>query len=160
MNAPPAKRLRVEDAAVESGDDGGAELSDADILRLVQDAPAVSLDEAAVRASVGRLRRCADANAARRAQFAATPLQFVDSEVELHAAISAVAAVSTAAPLYGAFLSASGVELLVAQLHHDNSDVANAAVHALSELLDAEALTQLDERTAEDASQRLVSAVH
>lgn len=157
---PPAKRARVDAFYVvgdgEDGDAGVQALSDAEILSLVQEAPAVEVDEASVRASAARLRRATKVNEEQRLR-SSDPMAFVDSEVELHAAIIATTAVATVPSLYSALFSSGSVELLLHQLSHENEDIANAAVRALHELLDVEALNQLTAAVADEAIQRIVS---
>ena len=143
--------------AAASGAASGA-LSAAEVLALVNEAPLPSFDASTVRASIARLRRCLSVNAEQRLRFPSEPLRFLDSEVELHAAVQAVAAVSTSPALYPALFASDAVDLLVALLAHDNADVANAAVNALQEILDAEALLPLDDSTAQEGLQRLVRA--
>ena len=126
------------------------------VLELVSAAPTPSLTAASVRSSVGRLRRCAASNAELRLRFASTPLRFLDSEVELHEAVRAVAAVATSPELYPELLGSGGLEEVVALLAHDNADIANAAVASLHDLLDADTLQALEQSTAEEARRRLV----
>ena len=132
-------------------------LSAEEIRQMVEEAEG-SIDEGSVRSSVQRLRRSESVNAELRLRFPSSPLRFLDSEVELHSALLSVTAVATSPSLYSAFFSSGGLELLTALLSHDNQDIANAAVQALHELLDAETLLELSEDTAQQGMQRLVTS--
>ena len=169
--SPQAKRPRLEEKTAVRGPDtstegGGADAVDdwsagvgdvsAAVLELVSAAPSPSLTSSSVRSSIARLRRCAASNAELRLRFASSPLRFLDSEVELHDAVRAVAAVATSPELYPTFLECRGLEEVVPLLAHDNADIANAAVSSLHDLLDAETLQTLDNSAAEAARQRLV----
>jgi hypothetical protein len=71
---------------------GGAEavLSDEEILALVEAAPVVEASAVGVAHSVSRLRSLSRVNDEERSRHSAEPILFMQSEADLHAAITAI----------------------------------------------------------------------
>ncbi|CAI5437481.1 unnamed protein product [Caenorhabditis angaria] len=95
------------------------------------------LDDVQVRKLVGQLEKRYD------------PKKFMDSEIELDTAIQEMHTLATQPDLYGVFVSANGVEILLQLLGHENSDIICATLNLLQELTDVDILNEGDEGAVE-----------
>ena len=97
---------------------------------------AQELDEAAVKKMLLQLERCVTANMEARGSHPRDPSKWIESEVELDAAVSALTAVSAEPRLYATLVQQGAHETLLGLLMHDNVDIATGVLALLTELLD------------------------
>lgn len=94
------------------------------------------LDDVAVKRMILQLEKSATKNMELRALHPKDPTKWIDSEVALDEAISALSALSSNPRLYVGLVQQKTHETLVGLLAHDNTDVSVAVLNLLTELLD------------------------
>jgi len=92
------------------------------------------LDEKQLRVLVHRLEKAISENVKMRNKFPDKPEKFMDSEVELDAAIQALRPLATSSELYPLFVELKAVPSLLSLLTHENIDVAISVTRLLFEL--------------------------
>ena len=105
------------------------------------DSKILDLKPKAIKASIVSLRKAAEKNELLRAQHAATPENFMESELGLFQQISAFSAVAAAPVLFATMLQEGILEQLVSLLSHDNSDVAMTVIKVFVEWIDPDSPT-------------------
>lgn len=145
------KRTREEDSLQEEYENKRAADSlpstAEEILKLVDQEPeAEPVDSSLMKRLLLNLEKRSLTNQQLRIKHADQPRRFLDSELQLHAAIQQLHVLSTAPQLYDLLGQLGGADSLVTLLSHDNSDVVVAVIALLQELLDVES----DESAEED----------
>lgn len=113
------------------------------ILKLVDEAPEIKeLDAVAVKAMVTRLEKTVNANVQMRTKFPNKPDRFMDSEVALDEAITAIQPLAAAGFLYSEFVKLGAPSILLSLVGHENVDIGIAVVNLLHEMMDVETLAE------------------
>ncbi|CAI2320479.1 unnamed protein product [Caenorhabditis sp. 36 PRJEB53466] len=109
----------------------------------------VVLDEVHVKKLVAQLEKKMKANREQRVKNPDDPKKFMDSEIELDKAIQEMHSLASQPDLYGAFVEANGVEIVLQLLGHENSDIVCATLSLLRELTDDDVMNEGEEGAAE-----------
>eukprot|EP01083_Nonionella_stella_P084212 233074_1 len=127
-----------------------------DILKLVDEAPDVpQLDAGSVGVIVSTLEKAILKNQQMRVKYGDNPKKFMDSEIDLDAAVKEIHDICAAPELYSKFASLGGPSLLLTLLAHENTDIALEVIDLLSELTDPSTIVE-DEGTL-DVIEKLAS---
>jgi len=114
----------------------------------VDEAPEVKeLDVAALKQLILKFEKAVSANVKQRVKYADQPSKFMESEVELDEAISALKQMASVPELYPAFVELKSMPTLLSLLAHENSDISIGVVTLLSDVMDAETLAEDPEAT-------------
>jgi hypothetical protein len=84
-------------------------------------------------------------NQQQRAKHYDEPSKFMDSEIELHAAISDLTTVAASPELYPILVESNSVKTILGMITHENTDISLASVSLLDELIDASVLADVPE---------------
>lgn len=87
-------------------------------------------------------------NQQQRAKFYDEPMKFMESEVELHTALTDLAAVAVSPELYPILVEAGAARAILGMVTHENTDISLAAVALLDELFDASTYPDVPESRA------------
>ncbi|CAD5110989.1 DgyrCDS340 [Dimorphilus gyrociliatus] len=117
------------------------------LLELVEQAEDVpdSIDETGLKRMILSFEKRVNKNQELRIKYSNQPTKFVDSEVDLHAAIQELHVIATQPNLYGILVQFKAHSTLLQLLLHSNTDIAVAVVDLLQEL------TDIDEDNQEDS---------
>jgi beta-catenin-like protein 1 len=121
------------------------------ILKLVEEAPDVpELDLSGARLILVRFSKAVQKNSELRTRYADDPMKFMESEIALDEACSALTSLSSSPAFYPLLLEEHAGErtidtLCTLLLSHENIDVSIDALKLLHELIDAEELSTGDE---------------
>jgi len=142
-----ARGIKRKIEALESKDELDEEDYD-EILKMVDEAPEVKeLDVAALKQLILKFEKAVSANVKQRVKYADQPSKFMESEVELDEAISALKQMASVPELYPAFVELKSMPTLLSLLAHENSDISIGVVTLLSDVMDAETLAEDPEAT-------------
>ncbi|CAM9345348.1 unnamed protein product [Ectocarpus sp. 4 AP-2014] len=133
--------VRFEDMALE-------DLDEEAIARMLEEADkeeVSELDATGVKQLLLLLERKINRNQMMRVKFPEQPARFVDSEVELDAAIKSLSVVAATPELYPALVDAGAVNSLLGLLTHDNTDISITVLLLLQELTDSDVLSEREE---------------
>jgi beta-catenin-like protein 1 len=120
---PTAEELLEE--AEEAAGDANLQIVDAKVLKKL----------------VSTLERKYNQNVEARIKYSLEPQKFLESEIELDEAVRAMTAVATSPELYPDLVATTGaVGTFISLIHHENGDIAAAAIELLSELTDTDAV--------------------
>ncbi|KAE9550831.1 hypothetical protein FO519_005959 [Halicephalobus sp. NKZ332] len=148
LNEPSAKRPRVEAQQPLST----ASADPKDILAALENDETIveedEMDENAVKKLFMQLDKRLKKNQELRVKHANEPEKFMESEIELNAAIQEMNAVATQPSLYHKLVELDFVQTLIQLLAHENTDIVAAVCHLLQELCDFEILNENDEDAA------------
>jgi hypothetical protein len=148
--AAAGKRARTDvyaEQARNTRDEVARRLAAADARGADDDA----LDEASMKRLVLSFEKRVNENMRMRAKFAAEPHRFLNAEIELYADLKKLHALATSPALLPAFVATQTLATILALLSHENLDISIEVVDLLSELTDADLLTELHDLTAADA---------
>lgn len=106
------------------------------------------VDSKVLKKLVSTLERKFNQNVEQRIKYASEPQKFLESEIELDEAVRAMTAVATSPELYPDLVTTGAVATLISLLHHENGDIAAAAIELLSELTDADAVEDSEAEAA------------
>ncbi|KAI0254679.1 DUF1716-domain-containing protein [Lactifluus subvellereus] len=102
-----------------------------------------------------RLERAANKNQAQRSKYPDDPTKFIDSEVDLDAAIKALLPLAQVPKVAYPLLIGSGqLEALVGLLSHENADIALDVIELIHELTDEDVGEEAEDEDEEDPEQR------
>jgi beta-catenin-like protein 1 len=80
-----------------------------------------------------------------RVRFAGDPLKFIESEADLDQEITNLMGASAAPELYPHLVALNTHTSIISLMHHENTDIAIAAVRLLSELTDEDVVAETEE---------------
>ncbi|CAM9638437.1 unnamed protein product [Ectocarpus fasciculatus] len=141
QNAGKQDPVRFEDMALE-------DLDEEAIARMLEEADkeeVSEVDATGVKQLLLLLERKINRNQMMRVKFPEQPARFVDSEVELDAAIKSLSVVAAAPELYPALVDAGAVTSLLGLLTHENTDISITVLLLLQELTDSDVLSEREE---------------
>eukprot|EP00041_Stephanoeca_diplocostata_P010326 m.164034 g.164034 ORF g.164034 m.164034 type:complete len:608 (+) comp18111_c0_seq41:148-1971(+) len=113
-------------------------------------------DLPALRRMALALERKATKNQELRVKFPTDPSKFMASEADLNDQIKEFSVVATAPQLYPDLVRLGCTKTILNLLHHENTDIASAAIELLQEVTDGDAL---DDDAHEDNAKALVEAL-
>lgn len=123
----------------EEGWDGQRQTTSIDIKRLVDEAEEVkALDVASLKTLLLKFEKRINHNQEQRIKYPQAPEKFMDSEIELHATLAELQAVTASPELFPTLLQNSSLELVLGLVTHDNVDISLSAISLLQELTDSD----------------------
>lgn len=126
------------------------EMSKEDIERLLQEADkadVMALDRNGLQQLVLSFEKKINKNQKLRMKYADDPERFVESELELHAEVTKLAAIAAAPELFPHFVEMGALLSMLGLLAHDNTDVSISVLAVLQELIDPETFEEEDNST-------------
>lgn len=137
--------IKVNDEDEDGTDTRGSKIgrtgNKIDISKLVDEAEDIKpLNNASLKLLLFQLEKKINNNQQQRIKYAHAPEKFMESEMELHAAINDLYSVAASPELYSALLQADSMTTILGLITHENSDVSLASVGLLQEMTDTEAL--------------------
>lgn len=112
-----------------------------------------NFNETTLRKAIINLDKKFNENQKLRIKYAEDPNKFATSETELFAALDAIQGVATQTELYPILTSKNFIELILALLVHENTDISSKVIGILQEL------TDIDESDDESMAQGLVDSL-
>ena len=123
-----------------------------DVLKMLENEPEGEVfNESQLKKMLNQFEKKVSKNQEMRIKFCENPEKFMDSEIELNAAIQELQVVSTRPDLYPYLFDSNCLSQLLALLGHENIDICAATVALLQEL------TDLDEEQAMANMKQLVN---
>eukprot|EP00455_Lapot_gusevi_P024506 TRINITY_DN2552_c0_g2_i2.p1 TRINITY_DN2552_c0_g2~~TRINITY_DN2552_c0_g2_i2.p1 ORF type:complete len:529 (-),score=111.18 TRINITY_DN2552_c0_g2_i2:168-1754(-) len=137
------EEVQVDETEPESTEEEKNDLTEDDILKLVEEAPEVPpLDLAGLRQYVSNLERAILKNQQMRVKYADDPKKFMESEIKLDECIKVLQELAPQPQLYSDFVKMQGLTLILSLMTHENTDIASSVIELLNELTEPDSYTE------------------
>eukprot|EP00823_Brevimastigomonas_motovehiculus_P003923 TRINITY_DN2495_c1_g1_i1.p1 TRINITY_DN2495_c1_g1~~TRINITY_DN2495_c1_g1_i1.p1 ORF type:complete len:675 (-),score=231.53 TRINITY_DN2495_c1_g1_i1:165-2189(-) len=107
-----------------------------DILKYVDETEVKEMDVVTLRQLIARFEKALSTNVEMRVKYSDQPDKFLDSELQLHEAVTALQPLAALPELFPEFVKVKAVPSFVSLLSHENTDIAASVVDFFKEMVE------------------------